>query len=149
MKILLVCSSGGHFTAMLQLRSFWETHQHTWVTFKTKGVAESLQGEASYWAYGPTNRHLLNLLKNAFLALVVILKERPDMVISTGAGVAVPFLILGKFLGAQTLFIESITRTASLSLSARLVLPFARVYVQWPQLQEKYPQTFYTGVAVQ
>jgi beta-1,4-N-acetylglucosaminyltransferase len=149
MKILLVCSSGGHFTAMLQLRAFWEFHQRVWVTFKTKGVAENLQGESSYWAYGPTNRHLLNLIKNAFLAVAVLLKERPDMVISTGAGVAVPFLILGKLLGAQALFIESITRTTSLSLSAQLVLPFAQVYVQWPQLQEKFPKTIYTGVVAQ
>jgi beta-1,4-N-acetylglucosaminyltransferase len=149
MKILLVCSSGGHFTAMLQLRTFWKNHKRLWVTFKTKGVAESLQGETSYWAYSPTNRHLLNLIRNTLLAVAVILKERPDMVISTGAGVAVPFLILGKLLGAQALFIESITRTTSLSLSARLVLPFAQVYVQWPQLQEKFPKTIYAGVVVQ
>ncbi len=149
MKILLVCSSGGHFTAMLQLKSFWEAHQRIWVTFKTKGVAESLQSERSYWAFSPTNRHLPNLIKNAFLAVAVLLRERPDIVISTGAGVSVPFLILGKLLGAQALFIESITRTTSLSLSARLVLPFARVYVQWPQLQQKFPRTIYTGVVVQ
>jgi beta-1,4-N-acetylglucosaminyltransferase len=146
MKILLVSSSGGHFAGMLQLKTFWQSHERVWTTFKTDDVEEILEGERRYWAFSPTNRHILNLIRNGFLALIILLKERPDMVLSTGAGVAVPFLVLGKLLGAQTLFIESLTRTNELSLSARLVLPFAQVYVQWAKLQEKYPQTFYRGV---
>jgi UDP-N-acetylglucosamine:LPS N-acetylglucosamine transferase len=63
------------------------------------------------------------------------------VIISTGAGVAVPFLILGRLFGCKTVFIESITRINTLSLSAKLVLPFLSVlYVQWPQLQTRYPQ---------
>jgi beta-1,4-N-acetylglucosaminyltransferase len=61
--------------------------------------------------------------------------------LTTGAGVAVPFLIVGKLLGSQTIFIESITRVQQLSLSARLVLPFLDVlYVYWPQLKIRYPK---------
>ena len=58
---------------------------------------------------------------------------------STGAGVAVPFIILAKFLGIKTAFIESFTRVQELSLSARLVLPFLdALYVQWEELAAKY-----------
>ncbi|MDJ0574868.1 MAG: hypothetical protein QNJ65_06830 [Xenococcaceae cyanobacterium MO_234.B1] len=68
-------------------------------------------------------------------------QESPDLVLSTGAGVAVPFLILAKLKGIKTAFIESFTRVKELSLSARLVLPFLdALYVQWKQLQVKYPQ---------
>ena len=73
--------------------------------------------------------------------MYVILKERPQLVLSTGAGVVVPFIILAKLCGIQTAFIESFTRVKELSLSARLVLPFLdALYVQWEQLQAKYPQ---------
>ncbi len=75
------------------------------------------------------------------MAFQVIKKNRPELILSTGAGVAVPFLIVGKFFGGKTAFVESVTRINTLSLSAKLALPFLNVlYVQWPQLQARYPQ---------
>lgn len=141
MKILLVCSSGGHFKGLDQLKAFWSHHDRCWVTFKTPTTVDTLQGENIYWAFSPTNRNIPNLIRNLFLAVQVIRKERPEVTITTGAGVAVPFIIVSKLLGSQTVFIESITRIQQLSLSARLVLPFLDVlYVQWPQLKARYPQ---------
>lgn len=141
MKVLLVCSSGGHFKGLQQLRPFWENHQRVWVTFRTATTEASLIGENVYWAHSPTNRNLPNLFKNLLLAFQVIAKTRPQLILSTGAGVAVPFLIIGKLFGSQIVFVESVTRIHTLSLSARLVLPFLNVlYVQWPQLQARYPQ---------
>jgi UDP-N-acetylglucosamine:LPS N-acetylglucosamine transferase len=141
MKILLVCSTGGHFRALQQLESFWENYEHCWVTFRTKPTETALRGETVYWAFGPTNRNIPNLVRNLWFAWKVISQERPDLVISTGAGVAVPFVILSKLLGSQTAFVESITRAEELSLSARLVLPFLDVlYVHWPQLKVRYPK---------
>ena len=145
MKILLVCSSGGHFAAMMRLKRFWERKERVWVTFRNPSTEGSLVGEKVWWAFSPTNRNLVNLVRNFFLALYVLLKEKPELVMTTGAGVAVPFLILAHLLGARTVFIESITRVDSLSLSARLVAPFAEVYVQWPELQKHYPKTLYAG----
>ncbi len=141
MKVLLVCSSGGHFKALQQLRPFWEEHERIWVTFHTATTDIFLAGEKVYWAYSPTNRNLPNLFKNLLLAFKVLRQTQPNLIISTGAGVAVPFLILGKLFGSHTVFIESVTRINTLSLSAKLVLPFLSVlYVQWPQLQARYPQ---------
>ena len=71
----------------------------------------------------------------------MIRRQRPDVIVSTGAGVAVPFLLLGKLFGCKTVFIESVTRIETLSLSARLVRPFLDIlYVHWPQLQRRYPR---------
>jgi beta-1,4-N-acetylglucosaminyltransferase len=141
MKILLVCSTGGHFQAMQQLRPFWEKHEQYWVTFCTETTEILLKNQKFAWAFSPTNRNIPNLIRNLFLASRVLWQERPDLILTTGAGVAVPFIILGKILGSQTAFIESFTRIKQLSLSARLVLPFLdNLYVQWPQLQAKYPK---------
>jgi beta-1,4-N-acetylglucosaminyltransferase len=141
MKVLLVCSSGGHFKATQQLSTFWRSHPRCWVTFRTPTTESGLTEEKVYWAYSPTNRNLPNLCRNLFLAFKVLFRERPDLIITTGAGVAVPFLIVGKLLGSQTVFIESVTRVTNLSLSAKLTLPFlTTLYVHWPQLQTRYPQ---------
>ncbi|MES1021802.1 PssD/Cps14F family polysaccharide biosynthesis glycosyltransferase [Gloeocapsa sp. BRSZ] len=141
MKVILVCSTGGHFQAMQSLYPFWRNHQRIWVTFYSENTKATLDAETVYWAWSPTNRNLVNLVRNVFLAWQVLSQETPHLVISTGAGVAVPFLILAKLLGSQTVFIESITRVKQLSLSARLALPFLdTLYVHWPQLQARYPR---------
>ncbi|AFZ29983.1 Oligosaccharide biosynthesis protein Alg14 like protein [Gloeocapsa sp. PCC 7428] len=141
MKVILVCSTGGHFQAMQSLYPFWRNHQRIWVTFYSETTKTTLDAETVYWAWSPTNRNLVNLVRNVFLAWQVLSQETPHLVISTGAGVAVPFLILAKLLGSQTVFIESITRVKQLSLSARLALPFLdTLYVHWPQLQARYPK---------
>lgn len=137
---MLVCSSGGHLYAMSQLEPFWADYERVWVTFSCSSSRASLQDERVIWAWGPTNRNLLNFLRNFILAMQVLHREKPELIISTGAGVAVPFMIIGKFLGAKTIFIESITRVEQLSLSARLVLPFLdSLYVHWPKLRILYP----------
>lgn len=141
MRVLLVCSAGGHFKALYQLRPFWETCDHSWITFRTPITEAFLEDEKVDWAWSPTNRNLPNLLRNLALAWTVLRRERPDVVISTGAGVAVPFLFLARLLGSQTVFVESITRVRDLSLSAKLALPFLTVlYVHWSELQLRYPQ---------
>ncbi|MBD2653687.1 UDP-N-acetylglucosamine--LPS N-acetylglucosamine transferase [Synechocystis sp. FACHB-383] len=141
MKLLLISSSGGHFNALCQLASFWQNHDRQWVTFPTATTRNYLAQEEVHWAFGPTNRNLPNLCRNLGLAVRIIYQERPDMVITTGAGVAVPFLLFAKLLGIKTIFIESFTRVNDLSLSAKLILPCIDVlYVQWKQLQQRYPQ---------
>jgi beta-1,4-N-acetylglucosaminyltransferase len=145
MKLLLISSSGGHFAAMQRLSPFWLRHTRTWVTFHSPSTEQHLVQETVYWAYGPTNRHFGNLLRNLWLAVWILPKERPDIVLTTGAGVAVPFLWLAKLLGSRGIFVESLTRVTELSLSARLVLPCAEVYVQWSELQTRYPKTKYIG----
>lgn len=143
MKVLLICSSGGHFKALQQLASFWGEHDRRWVTFRTATTTAFCQEsrESVTWAYSPTNRNIPNLIRNLFLALKILRKYRPDVILTTGAGVSVPFLILGKLFGCQTVFVESVTRVTSLSLSAKLSLPFLSVlYVHWQQLLAKYPK---------
>ena len=139
MKVLLISSTGGHFQAMLRLHPFWRKHDCCWVTFQTASTELILNGENVYWAYSPTNRNIPNLIRNFWLAFQGISRERPQLILSTGAGVAVPFIIIAKLAGVRTAFIESFTRVQELSLSAKLVLPFLDVvYVPWEQIAAKY-----------
>ncbi len=60
-------------------------------------------------------------------------RRRPDAILSTGAGLAVPFFLVGRLLGIRLVYVESVTRTESISLSGRLVYPLAtRFFAQWP-----------------
>jgi len=145
-KIMLIASSGGHLYELYSLRDFWIDKDRTWICFSGQDSRHLLADEKVFWAYSPTNRNIKNLIKNFFLALRLLHKEKPDALLSTGAGVAVPFILAGKILGKKTLFIESITRYKNISLSAKLIYPFVdKIYVQWPELAERYKKTDYAG----
>ena len=145
-EIALVCSSGGHLRELYALRSSWEGREHFWVTFPTPDAVGLLSGETSLWAFHPTNRSLFNLVRNTFLALRILRRERPALVVSTGAGVGVPFLLVAKIFGIPTLFIESLTRVKNLSLTGRLVYPWVdRFLVQWEELAALYPKALFRG----
>jgi UDP-N-acetylglucosamine:LPS N-acetylglucosamine transferase len=138
--VALVCSSGGHLAQLLVLRPWWEQRDRFWVTFDKPDARGALIGERRYACHFPTNRNAWNLVRNFIVAFRVLHHERPALVVSTGAGVAVPFFILGKLLfGTRTIYVEVVDRVDRPTLTARLVQPFCdRFLVQWPEQQRLY-----------
>ncbi|TPV97075.1 MAG: UDP-N-acetylglucosamine--LPS N-acetylglucosamine transferase [Myxococcales bacterium FL481] len=148
-KLALVASSGGHLAELFALKDLWESTERFWVSFPTQDAQYLLADERVIWASYPTNRNLPNLARNARLALGVLRRERPDAVISTGAGVGVPFLWAGRLFGLRTVYVESITRLGELSLSGRLVYPVVdKFLVQWEGLTKDHPKAEYWGQVV-
>lgn len=132
LRVLLVCSPGGHLLQMQALRPAWEGFERAWVTLAGVDASSLLDGEDVVLAHGPTNRSMSNLLRNLFVAWREIRRRRPDAILSTGAALAVPFFLVGRLHGVRLVYVESLTRTSSLSLSGRLVYPLAHAfYVQW------------------
>lgn len=130
---LLVASSGGHLLQLVHLSSGLPELDWRWVVFDTPDARHLLAGKDVVYAHHPTNRNLRNLVRNVFLAWRVVRRTRPRIAISTGAGVAVPFLWAARIFGARVIYVESFARTSELSLSGRLVGPIAhRRFVQWP-----------------
>lgn len=76
MKVCLVGSSGGHLTHLYMLKPFWENKKRFWVTFDKEDAKSMLKGEKVYPCYFPTNRNIKNLIKNTFVALRVLRKEK-------------------------------------------------------------------------
>lgn len=91
-KVCIPSSSGGHLTHMWLLKPIWsKAADRFWVTFDKEDANSLLDGERVYHCHYPTNRNIPNLIKNTFLAIKVLRIERPDLIISSGAAVAVPF----------------------------------------------------------
>jgi len=152
--VLLVCSTGGHLLQLLALRGAWEDFSRVWVTFDKSDARSLLADERVVFAHGPTNRNfgllaVRNLLRNGLTAVRLLRSVRPKVVLTTGAGVAVPFAWLGRLLGARVVYVESLTRIERPSLSCRLIAPVAsRIYAQWPELTETVPRARYLGNVV-
>lgn len=136
--VLLVCSSGGHLAQLLPLAPLWPDDV-LWVTFPTQDAQSQLAGQRVVHCHHPTTRNVPNLVRNAGLAWRLLRRERPAAIVSTGAGVAVPFFVLGRLLGIPTVFIEVYDRIDSATLTGRLCRPFAsRVLVQWEEQRSLY-----------
>lgn len=143
---LLVASSGGHLFQLLQMRDGWPREERHWVTFDTADARSLLAGEAVTYAAHPTNRNLRNLLRNLVLAARLLHRLRPRAILTTGAGVAVPFCWLGRLVGARVVYIESFARTGQPSLTGRLVHPVAHeFFVQWPAVQSHFRKAKFRG----
>jgi UDP-N-acetylglucosamine:LPS N-acetylglucosamine transferase len=145
-KVLLVCSSGGHLAQLHRLDGWWRDQERTWVTFSGADAERLLADEAVYWAYHPTTRNLLNLVRNTWLAWRLLRRLRPEVVVSNGAGVAVAFFVIARMLGIRTVFVEVYDRIDSSTLTGRLCAPLSDLFlVQWPEQQLLYPRSTVLG----
>jgi UDP-N-acetylglucosamine:LPS N-acetylglucosamine transferase len=141
MKAMLVCSSGGHLTQLCQLRPWWQRHDRIWVTVASAQAESLLAGERVVPAFAPTTRNIPNALRNARLALRLIRAERPDVLVSDGAGVAFPFFVVGWLFGVRTVYLEVYDRISRPTLTGRLCYPLAGLFLlQWPEQLACYPR---------
>lgn len=116
------------------------------MSFDKPDVVSRLDGEDVVWAYHPTTRNVPNLLRNLRLAGRVLNEFRPHVIVSDGAGVAVPFFWLARRYGAYSVFLEVYDRIDSPTMTGRLVAPVAdRVLVQWPEQQRLYRRAEVVG----
>ncbi|MDT0302264.1 UDP-N-acetylglucosamine--LPS N-acetylglucosamine transferase [Streptomonospora wellingtoniae] len=144
--VLFVASSGGHLAQLWSLRPWWLQHSRIWVTFPTAEALRLLDGEDVRPAYHPTTRHLGNLLRNTVLAVRTLARTRPAAVVSTGAGVALPFFALAWLLRIPTVYIEVYDRIDVPPLTTRLCRPFTRLHLaQWEEQRAFLPDAITVG----
>ncbi|MDO8506976.1 MAG: PssD/Cps14F family polysaccharide biosynthesis glycosyltransferase [bacterium] len=135
-KIMCACQAGGHLTEMLILtKSLGIEDKVVYIT--DKGTADNFLKNA-YFVKGTGK--LRNLPFDIPKILYSIIKERPKIIISTGAELGIVAIVFGKiFLRAKTIYIECSAQVKKPSYSGRIVYPFADIFfVQWEPLLKKY-----------
>ncbi len=141
LKICFVGSSGGHLTHLYMLKPFWKNKERFWVTFDKEDAKSLLENEKIYSCYFPTNRSVKALIINTRLAWKILQKERPDLIVSSGAAVAVPFFYLGRLFGIKTIYIEVFDRIDKPTMTGKLVYPVSdRFIVEWEEMKQVYPK---------
>jgi len=140
-KIGIITSKGGHLIEILQIMPVLKNQKRFWVSFKGDDVSHYLRNEKVYFGYFPENRNIINFFKNFFLSIIVLIKEKPQILISTGAGIAVPFFITSKFFGVKLIYIEPSYFVNKPSLTGRLIYNITDFFVvQNNLLQKWYPK---------
>jgi len=136
-RTCLAFSPGGHWAELERATAGITFNDVFHVTFDDGRPAPS--GIRRYLVCHP-RRSIRRTLHNAWQSFCILRRERPDLVISTGADVAVPVLLLAKLFKARVVFIET-AGSAAPTLAGRLVYPVADLFiVQWPDRLERFPK---------
>jgi UDP-N-acetylglucosamine:LPS N-acetylglucosamine transferase len=136
-------------TELLKLSDSWTKYDHFYVT-TTPVVKERLESAGKVYVTGECNReHPLKVLRVFFKCIAIILRERPNAVISTGAAAGCVAAYIGKLTGARVVWLDSITNVKRPSLSGRMVRHIADLFlVQWPELADRYSKAEYVGAVI-
>lgn len=132
-KILLACSHGGHYVQLSLLVSAFADHEIVWAVSGNK----TLQGGNDGYRLIDANKQTpVKLVALACQVMKIVARERPDIVVSTGAAPGLFAVVFGGMLGAKTVWIDSIANSARLSLSGRIARHFAsETLTQWQHLE--------------
>lgn len=145
LKVCLACSAGGHLTEMLQLKEFYEKHEHFFITFKRADSESLAKSEKVFFIERPA-RNAFKTVKAFVQAWKILKREKPKLIVSTGADVAVPVCIAGKLQGRKIIFIESFCRPFKPGLSGRIAYNFADLFIyQWKEVGIHYPKGVFGG----
>jgi UDP-N-acetylglucosamine:LPS N-acetylglucosamine transferase len=146
-KILLVASHGGHWVQLRRIAPAFDGLAVRYVSTNPGVQAEVAPAPLS--VVPDANLHdKLALTGLAFRVLFLVLRHRPNIVISTGAAPGFFALLFGKLLGARTIWIDSIANAEQLSVSGQKVKPFADLWLtQWPHLEGK-NGPYYRGAVI-
>lgn len=149
MKILLAASAGGHLSQLLSIHDVWKGHDIVCLS-TGEMVREKLQRLGETYIVPESNRqHLLKTAVVMYRCFHILRKEKPQIVISTGAAAGFWACFWGKLFGSKVIWLDSIANTQNLSMSGRMIRPFADLILsQWPDVAKKYPRVEYQGEVV-
>lgn len=133
-RILAVASGGGHWVQLLRLRPAFEGQRVAYVTVRDSYKAD-LDGEPFYVVNDATRWDKVGLVKMCLRLLWIILRERPSVIVSTGAAPGFFAIRFGKLIGARTIWLDSIANVEQMSMTGELVKKHADLWLtQWPHL---------------
>jgi hypothetical protein len=143
-KVLAVASGGGHWIQLLRLTPAFVDAEVVFV-----GVDVSYRSQVAKYKFYPVNDatrwNKIGLIKAALRLAWIIWKERPSVVVSTGAAPGYLAICMGRLFGARTLWLDSIANAECLSMSGAFAGRYADLWLtQWPHLER--PQgPYYRG----
>jgi len=150
-KVLFISSTGGHLDELLQLKELFKKYDSYIITEKTKSTIDlkDKYSKVNYLVYGTKDHFLTYIFKfvyNVFKSLILFIKIRPKVIVTTGTHTAVPMCYIGKLFFRKIIYIETIANSNTKTLSGKLVYPIADTFiVQWESMLELYPKAIYGG----
>jgi UDP-N-acetylglucosamine:LPS N-acetylglucosamine transferase len=133
-RVLAVSSGGGHWVQLLRVRSAFDGCDVAFVSV-SRQYEPQVRPSRFYAVRDATRWDKFGLLVQAFQLATILIRERPDVVISTGAAPGYFAIRLAKLLSKRTVWIDSIANVEKLSMTGELVGRYADLWLtQWLHL---------------
>ena len=154
-KVMFIASTGGHLNELLQLSPCFNNYDYSIVTEKTKSnmvlkkkylnrVYFIIPG--TYTTLGAKLTYLFKLFANCWISLYLMLKLKPDVVVTTGSHNVGPMCCLAKIMHKKVIFIETFANSNKPTRAGRIIYKFADIFiVQWESMLKYYPNAIYAG----
>ena len=138
-KIIGISSGGGHLSELLKAIPRFYEKDIIYVTFKNGHTQDTLKNKKHYFIIDPhisKIKYLINFIQSFFL----FIKIRPKVIISTGAGIAIPLILIGRLFKSKIIFIESGARIYNPSKTANFLYKYTDLFmIQYESLQTFFP----------
>lgn len=143
MKVLAAASAGGHWTQLLRLSPAWDGCDVVYVSTDSS-AADSVSSASRFYAVAEASRwEKAKLVKSALQVAGILIRERPDVIVTTGAAVGYFAILFGRLIGSRTMWIDSIANAEEVSLSGQKAGKVADSFLtQWPELAKDDGPTF-------
>jgi len=150
MKICYIASSGGHLAQMKKLIEGLKDEEGWQGFLVTEKLAKKTDCSLPVYYLKQVNRKEWKfpflMIENTFISLNILIKEKPNVIISTGTLCTIPMMLLGKITGRKIIYIESFAKTKTATITGKFAYRFAdRFMVQWPSMLKVYPKAVYKG----
>lgn len=151
-RVVFICSSGGHLSEILQLKSIFSLFDSVLITekdaFSDKQQITGIQ--KIYFLNGARRDSMFKFIWHNFLnllkSIILFLKLRPKAIVTTGANTCVYFSIIGHLFGSKLLFIETMAAIEKKSNTGALLYPISyKFFIQWEEMKKCYPDSIYIG----
>ena len=147
-KVCFISSAGGHLEQIKQLKQVINNYDCFFVTSKTKATEK--MKEKKYFVDDLNRKSkllkLISMCSMLIQQLKIFVKGKPDVIITTGAAIAIPMCLFGHLFKKKVIYIESYARMKSVNKSGRVIYKFADLFiVQWEELLKYYPKAVYGG----
>lgn len=147
MKVGIVSSCGGHLTEALSLYESYYSFDHFFVINDKIALPPKLENRTYFVTHSERDWRLLINFVEAFK---ILKHERPEVILSVGAGIVVPFAIVGRlFFDCKIIYVETIARVKHPSLTGKIMYRLANRFIyQWEPLRSYFPRGQYGGTII-
>jgi UDP-N-acetylglucosamine:LPS N-acetylglucosamine transferase len=145
-RILLVSSSGGVLLELLALEPWWSRYDSVWAVVKAADTLSVLAGRRVHWIRETSIRRPLAIVRSLVQAWRILLRERPELIVSAGSGPAISFFLAARVRGIPTFWVSTLNVLTTPGISAKFSARVAsRVLLQQPSMLGAHPSGIVIG----
>lgn len=134
-KIIAAASIGGHWVQLLRIARPLESNYEVVYMSTHLQCRLMVEGHRFHTMQDFSRWDAWKMVPAFFRITGILIKERPDAIITTGAAPGLLVVLSGRLVGVKSVWVDSVANVQTMSACGKLARKLANhVYTQWPEL---------------